>query len=49
MSIHYIAIEIQTHVKEVETRNKDEPYEKIYRDFASEIYKLEDKLNGERI
>lgn len=51
-SIHYIAIEILTHVKEVETRNKDEPYENLYRDFATEVYRLEEKLNelnGERI
>lgn len=51
-SIHYIAIEILTHVKEVETRNKDEPYENLYRDFATEVYSLEEKLNelnGERI
>ncbi len=51
-SIHYIAIEILTHVKEVETRNKDEPLENLYRDFATEVYKLEEKLNklnGEKI
>lgn len=51
-SIHYIAIEISTHVKEVETRNKDEPKDDLYREFATEVYKLEEKLNrlnGERI
>lgn len=45
-SIHYITIEILTHLKEVEIRNKDEPYENLYRDFATEVYKLEEKLNG---
>ncbi len=51
-SIHYFAIEILSHVKEVETRNKDEPYGNVYRDFATEVYRLEEKLNelnGERI
>ena len=51
-SIHYFTIEILTHVKEVKTRIKDEPNENIYREFATEVYKLEEKLNklnGERI
>jgi len=51
-SIHYIAIEILTHVKEVEIRNKDEPKDDLYREFATEVYKLEErlnKLNGEKI
>ena len=41
-----------THVKEVEIRNKDEPYDGLYREFATEVYRLEEKLNklnGERI
>jgi len=36
----------------IETRNKDEPRVDLIRDFATEIYKLEEKLNklnGERI
>jgi hypothetical protein len=39
-------------IKKIEIRNKDEPYENVYRDFATEVYKLEEKLNklnGERI
>lgn len=52
MYLHYITIKILTYVKEVETRNKDEPHENLYRDFATEVYRLEEKLNklnGERI
>jgi hypothetical protein len=39
-------------IKKIEIRSKDKPNENLYRDFASEVYKLEEKLNklnGERI
>lgn len=42
--IHYIATEIMTHVKAIEIRNKDVTSENLYRDFATELYKLEDKM-----
>jgi len=50
--IHYIATEVMTHVKAIEIKNKDVPSENLYRDFATELYKLEDKMKvlvGSRI
>ena len=50
--IHYIATELMTHVKAIEIRNKDVTSENLYRDFATELYKLEDKMKvlvGSRI
>ena len=50
--VHYIATELMTHVKAIEIRNKDVTSENLYRDFATDLYKLEDKMKvlvGSRI
>ncbi|MFZ4589427.1 MAG: ATP-binding protein [Ignavibacteria bacterium] len=50
--IHYIAVEIMAHLKAIEIRNESDSNEDIYQDFATELYKLEEKMKvliGSRI